>query len=85
MRKIVIHNYLPAKSFARDAGNESAPDVERLATWLKSYAKNKPVKNFGGNFWGINRNRCTIIPPEQMAALEATGKITRTGNQFTMR
>lgn len=59
-------------------------EVESSASWLKGYAGKKPVRNFGANFWGINRNRCTIIQPEMIAALVAAGKITKTGSSFTM-
>lgn len=53
------------------------------ANWLKSYAKSKKVTRYGGNFWGINRNRCAIIPPERITELAEGGYIIMQGpNQF---
>lgn len=59
--------------------------AQKTAEFLKGYAKGKPIKNFGGNFWGINRKRCTIIRPEELAAMEAAGLIDRSGQSFTVR
>ncbi len=47
----------------------SKEELAKTATWLKSYAKGRPIKNFVGNFWGFNRKRCTIIKPEMIEAL----------------
>lgn len=53
--------------------------------WLAGYAKKKPVKNFGGNFWGINRNRCSIIKPNMIKALISGGHIVMNGvSEFTV-
>jgi hypothetical protein len=59
--------------------------IDKEAKWLLSYAKKKPIKNYGGNYWGFSRTRCTRIEPELIEALVAQGLATRQGNsQFTM-
>lgn len=50
-------------------------DVAKQVDFLRSYAGKKTVKNFGGNFWGFNRSRCTIIKPEMIDALREAGHI----------
>lgn len=40
----------------------------------------KPLVNYGGNFWGINRNRCTIIPAEEVEAMIKLGLAERNGS-----
>lgn len=40
----------------------------------------KLLQNFGGNFWGINRKRCTIIRSEQIEEMLERGMLTREGN-----
>jgi hypothetical protein len=42
----------------------------------------KPLMNFGGNFWGINRKRCTIIQQEQIDEMIQRGMLKREGNQL---
>lgn len=56
-----------------------------LVTFLRgSWAKNKVIKNMGGNFWGPNRKRCSIFPPDQLNALHVDGIITVTGSTFVV-
>lgn len=45
---------------------------------------NKVIKNYGGNFWGPTRKRCSIFPPEQLAELQQDGVIQMLplGNSF---
>lgn len=59
-------------------------DLEKEHGWLASYAKKKPINNYGGNYWGINRNRCTIMKPEMIKALADAGLIVMNGNSFTV-
>jgi hypothetical protein len=63
----------------------SKAEIEKEVAWLKSYAKTKPIKNFGGNFWGINRKRCTIIKPEMLIAMVAAGYAENFGSYFVMK
>jgi hypothetical protein len=59
--------------------------IEKEAKWLKGYAGKKPIKQYAGNYWGFNRNRCTRLEPELIEALVAQGFATRQGSgQFTM-
>lgn len=58
--------------------------IEKEAAWLKSYAKKKPINNYGGNCWGFNRNRCTIVQPEMIQALVDNGFAVRMGLSFVM-
>lgn len=59
--------------------------TDNLVTFLRgSWAKNKTIKNMGGNFWGPNRNRCSIMPADQLKALHEDGIITLTGSSFTV-
>jgi len=53
------------------------PDVTKLASILRGYAKSKPINNYGGNFWGFNRNRCCKIMPEEIEALVTNNFATR--------
>jgi hypothetical protein len=64
------------------AGEGSATD--RQAAFLKTYAKGKPLTNYGGNFWGISRNRCTILKPDQIEALILAGYMKRDGHRLLM-
>ena len=76
------------KEYEDELAREPGPDageVAKEAAWLKSYARKKPVKNFGGNYWGINRNRCSIIKPKMIQALADAGHIELSGGQFTMK
>jgi len=58
---------------------------DNLVTFLRgSWAKNKTIRNMGGNFWGPNRKRCSIMPPDQLKALHEDGIITLTGSSFTV-
>lgn len=60
-------------------------DAAKHAAWLRGYAKRKTVNRYGGNFWGINRKRCTIITPEMLNDLVVGGYIIRIGTeQFTV-
>jgi hypothetical protein len=42
----------------------------------------KLLTNFGGNFWGINRKRCTIIKPEQIEEMVKRGMAYREGSRL---
>lgn len=60
-------------------------EVKKEAEWLLGYARKKPIKNFGGNFWGFNRNRCSVIKPKMIQALVDEGYATMNGsNEFIM-
>lgn len=47
--------------------------------FYRTWAKKKVVRNFGGNFWGPDRNHCSIIRPEELKALLDGGHIEMVG------
>ena len=53
-----------------------------VAFLRSSWAKGKTIKNFGGNFWGPNKNRCSIFQPETLAELDRDGIIKLNGREF---
>ncbi len=67
----------------------SKVEINQTAEFLrgKYTAKGKKsVCQFGGNFWGINRNRCMIIKPEVIKALAEAGviKLSSNSKSFTV-
>lgn len=59
--------------------------IQKEAAWLKSYAKKKPIKHQVGNYWGINRNRCTRIDAEVITRMVDLGLAKMAGpNTFYM-
>ena len=81
----LIQKKLDEKATEEAKEKVSAKLATEFAKWLKGYAKKKPVKNFGGNFWGFNRNRCSIIKPAMILALVVGGHVTMNGTkEFTV-
>jgi hypothetical protein len=58
--------------------------TEKFAAWLWTYSRGKPISNFAGNFWGVSRKRCTIIPAARIEELAAAGLIVRNGSSFVV-
>lgn len=53
---------------------------ESLISFMRgSWARNKVIRNWGGNFWGPNRNRCSIFQPAELKELVALGVIEMQG------
>lgn len=62
------------------------PYNDSLVAFLRgSWARGKVVRNWGGNFWGPSRKRCSILPPEVLKALQEDGVIDLQGTTFTVK
>ena len=59
--------------------------IDRTADWLRRYAGRKPIKHYGGCFWGINRNRCLKLTADEIEKLVQRGHAELNGNQLTMK
>ena len=82
---VLLDKMMAEKAAAEAKEKVSAAQAAKEAEWLRGYAKQKTVYNFGGNYWGINRNRCNIIRPAMIKALVAGGHIKMNGDmQFKM-
>lgn len=65
---------------SKPAKKPTKKEVKKEASWLRSYARKKPINNYGGNYWGFNRSRCSIIRPEMIQALVEHGYATMQGH-----
>lgn len=54
----------------------------RFAAFCRTWARGKLIQNFGANFWGPNRKRCSIVKPDMIDKMVELGLAQRVSGGF---